>query len=147
MKDTTGRGDLTEMDISTALMRAGRRVLRPISGGLRYDLLIENADGTFWRVQCKTGALKDGVIVFRVRNTDGRRPNGVSYRGQVECFGVFCPQNGRAYLVPMTALTTSDSTARLRLEPSRNGQERGIRLAAEFEIRPASSPGTAGSTR
>lgn len=122
------------MEIATALMRAGKRVLRPISSGLRYDLIIENVDGTFDRVQCKTGVLKDGFVVFRIRNTDGRRPNGVSYRGQVEFFAVFCPQNRRAYLVPMTALTTSDSTARLRLSPARNGQRRGIRLAQEYEI-------------
>ena len=134
LKDTTGRGDLTEMEIAAALMRAGRRVLRPISAGLRYDLLIENLDGTFERVQCKTGILKEGVIVFRIRNTDGRRPNGVSYRGQVESFGVFCPQNRRAYLVPIAALATSDSTARLRLSAARNGQRRGIRLAQDYEI-------------
>jgi hypothetical protein len=134
MKDTTGRGDLTEIEIVAALMRKGRRVLRPISDGLRYDVLIDNGDGTFARVQCKTGQLRDGVIVFRIRNTDGRRPNGVSYRGQVESFGVFCPQNGRTYLVPMSALTACDSTARLRLQPAKNGQRSGIRLAADFEI-------------
>jgi hypothetical protein len=134
VKDTTGRGDITEIQVAAALMRTGRRVLRPISSGLRYDLLIDNADGTFARVQCKTGQMKDGFIVFRVRNSDARRPNGVSYRGQIECFGVFCPQNGRAYLVPMAALATSDSTARLRLLPARNGQRAGVRFANEFEI-------------
>jgi hypothetical protein len=134
VRDTTGRGDVTEIQVAAALMRAGRRVLRPISGGLRYDLLIENIDGSFWRVQCKTGQLKDGYVVFRLRNADARRPNGVSYRGQVECFGVFCPDNGRTYLIPMTALTTSDSTARLRLRPAKNGQRSGVRFAAEFEI-------------
>ena len=134
VKDTTGRGDLTEIHVTAALMRAGRRVLRPISGGLRYDLLVDNVDGTYWRVQCKTGLLKDGYITFRLRNSDARRPNGVSYRGQIECFGVFCPENGRTYLVPMTAVASSDSTARLRLRPARNGQRVGVRLASEFEV-------------
>ena len=134
MKDTTGRGDVSEIQVAAALMRAGQRVLRPISGGLRYDLLIDNGDGTFSRVQCKTGLMKDGFIVFRLRNCDARRPNGVSYRGQIESFGVFCPENGRTYLVPMSALTTSDSTARLRLRPTRNGQRTGVRLADEFDI-------------
>lgn len=95
--DTTGRGDITEIHVAAALMRTGRRVLRPISNGLRYDLLIDNGDGTFWRVQCKTGLLKDGYIVFRARNFDARRPNGVSYRGQIESFGVFCPEIGRTF--------------------------------------------------
>ena len=134
MNDTTGRGDVAEIQVIAALMRAGRRVLRPISNGLRYDVLIDNGDGTYGRVQCKTGSMKDGFIVFRTRNYDGRRPNGVSYRGQIESFGVFCPDNGRSYLVPMTALARSDSTARLRVSPARNGQRVGVRLAEDFEI-------------
>jgi hypothetical protein len=146
-KDTTGRGDITEIQVAAALMRSGRRVLRPISAGLRYDLLIDNEDGTYARVQCKTGVMKDGYIVFRVRNSDARRPNGVSYRGQIESFGVFCPDNGSSYLVPMSALTTSDSTARLRVLPPRNGQRSGIRPADAFEIRAATPRGSAGSTR
>ena len=147
MRDTTGRGDISEIQVAAALMRAGQRVFRPISGGLRYDLLIDNADGTFSRVQCKTGLMKDGFIVFRVRNCDARRPIGVSYWGQIESFGVFCPQNGRTYLVPMAALTTSDSTARLRLRPTRNGQRTGVRLADEFDISDASlSPRTSAAS-
>jgi len=34
----------------------------------------------------------------------------------------------------MAALETSDSTARLRLLPARNGQRAGVRFADEFEI-------------
>ena len=127
MKYPTGRGDITEIHVAAALMRAGRTVLRPISAGLRYDLLIDHVDG-------KTGRLKDGFLTCRVRSFDARRPNGVSYRGQIESFGVFCPDSGRTYLVPMTALTASDSTARLRVRPARNGQRTGIRLAEDFEI-------------
>jgi len=128
------QGDITETQVAAALVLRGMKVLRPLSSATRYDLLIDNADGTFWRIQCKTGLLKDGYIVFRVRSFDARRPKGVSYRGQIECFGVFCPQNSRTYLVPMGALAASDSTARLRLRSARNGQRIGVRLADEFEI-------------
>lgn len=113
-------------------------MLRPIAAGLRYDLLIDNVDGTFARVHCKTGILKDGFITFRVRSFDARRPNGVSYRGQIECFGVFCPQIGRTYLVPMAALTALDSTARLRLRPARmgNGSASGWRRSSSCSVIP-----------
>lgn len=141
MRDTTGRGDLSEYEIATALMRAGRRVLRPMSTGLRYDLAIDNGDGTITRVQCKTGILKGGAIIFRVANADARRPNGVPYVGQIEAFGVFCPQIGRAYLVPMKEVRARASTARLRLEPPRNGQKRLISNAAQFELRARDTAG------
>lgn len=41
-RDTTGRGDISEMEIATALMRAGHKVPRPISTGFRYDLVIDH---------------------------------------------------------------------------------------------------------
>jgi len=135
MKDTTSIGDLSEFEIATALMRTGRRVLRPLSAGLRYDLAIDNGDGTFVRVQCKTGILRNGFITFRVCNADARRPKGVPYRGQIEAFGVYCPQNSAAYLIPIDAVGANISTARLRLDATRNGQQRGIRLAEGFKIR------------
>jgi hypothetical protein len=115
VKDTTGRGDLSEFEIATALMRAGKRVLRPLSAGLRYDLAIDGGDGTVIRVQCKTGVLRNGVITFRVCNADARRPDGVPYKGQ--------------------AVVTNSSTAKLRLQPAQNGQQRRVRLAETFEIR------------
>ena len=134
-KNTTGRGELTEFELITLMMRQGRMVLRPLSTGLRYDFLLDNGDGTFDRVQCKTGILRDGVIEFRVANTDVRRPNGVSYRGQIETFAVYCPQNRRGYLVPLSAVEDTNGIARLRLSPSKNGQTKRIRYAEPFEIR------------
>ena len=134
MRDTTSIGDLTEFEVLTALMRTRRRLLRPVSAGLRYDLAIDNGDGTVMRVQCKTGLLRNGFISFRVCNADARRPQGVPYNGQIEAFGVYCPQNGRSYLIPIEAIGANVSTARLRVEATRNGQHRRIRLAASFEI-------------
>jgi len=134
MKDTTSVGDLTEFEVATALMRTRKRVLRPLSTGLRYDLAIDNGDGTIVRVQCKTGLLRNGFISFRVCNADARRPQGIPYQGQIEAFGVHCPQNRRTYLVPIDAVGANISTARLRLDATRNGQHRGIRLAESFQI-------------
>jgi len=134
MKDTTSIGDLSEFEVATALMRTRKRVLRPLSAGLRYDLAIDNGDGTVVRVQCKTGILRNGFITFRVCNADARRPQGIPYRGQIEAFGVYCPQNGRAYLIPIDAVGANTSTARLRVDATRNGQHRGIRLADSFQI-------------
>ena len=114
-------------------------MLRPLSAGLRYDLAIDNGDGTIRRVQCKTGILRDGVILFRTYNADGRRPRGVVYRGQIEAFGVYCPQTKAAYLIPIGALDTS-STARLRVDDARNGQVRRIKYASSFQIGGARLP-------
>ncbi len=56
------------------------------------------------------------------------------YHGEVEAFGVHCPEVGRSYLVPMTDLNRLRNIACLRLTPTRNGQAKGIRDAAHYEI-------------
>lgn len=134
-KDTTGRGDITELEVALALMRSGRTVLRPISTGLRYDLAIDEGNGAVTRVQCKTGRLRGGVIVFRLAMFDARRPNGAPYHGEIEAFGVHCPEVGRSFLVPMSDLGMMRNLACLRVKPARNGQIKGIRDAARYEIR------------
>ncbi len=134
MRDTTSRGDLTELEVATALMRAGRRVLRPLSNSSRYDLLVDNEDGTFLRIQCKTGILHEGRIVFRVYSISGHNTRAVPYHGQADAFGVYCPQTHGTYLVPMEAIAPCRTMVSLRVDPSRNGQMRGIRSANDFII-------------
>ena len=51
-------GQQTESAIITKLLEGRYNVLIPYLGeNLRYDLVIEDADGKFWRIQCKTGKL------------------------------------------------------------------------------------------
>ena len=133
LRNTTALGDRSELEVAAALTRSGRTALRPLSAGLRYDLAVDNNDGTIRRIQCNTGILKSGAVYFRAYNADGRRPNGVPYRGQVEAFGVFCPQTGCVYVVPLAALA-SVSTARLRIGAARNGQVKGVLFAQDFVL-------------
>ncbi len=133
-RDTSSRGDLSEIEIVAALMRAGRRVLRPLSSASRYDLVIDNRDGTFVRVQCKTGALRNGSIVFRVYSVSGHRTIGEPYQTEVDAFGVYCPATGAAYLVPIDVVARRTGSVCLRITPARNGQSRGIRHAGAFLI-------------
>jgi hypothetical protein len=50
--------------VVAALVAVGKHVLLPFGDNLRYDLAYEEEDGSFVRVQCKTGRLVDGVILF-----------------------------------------------------------------------------------
>lgn len=134
MKDTTSRGDLAEWEVAAALIRDGRKLLRPMSSASRYDLAIDN-DGSFIRIQCKTGILREGRIEFRLYSMSGHRgTRGKTYEGQIDAFGVYCPQTRRAYLVPISELSGHSGSACLRISPARNGQVNGIRLARDFVI-------------
>lgn len=56
-----------------------------------------------------------------------RRP----YFGLAHIFGVYFPPTRSIYLVP---LDVAGYHGWLRLEPTRNNQQKGIRFAADFEI-------------
>jgi hypothetical protein len=116
-----------------ALLKRGKKVLTPFGDNARYDLVVEE-DGRFTRIQCKTGKLSRGAIVFSVASSQyhrgGKRRD---YRGQVDAFGVFCPDNEKVYIISIDNLPLVRE-AKLRLTPPGNSQSKGIRWAADFEI-------------
>ncbi len=129
-------GDRTTLAVMLVLREAGFGVLTPFGENTRYDLAIDNGCKIF-RVQCKTGRIRQGAVRFAVcscyghhlRAKDARR----DYQGQVDYFGVYCPDNIAVYLVPIADLSVRVQAA-LRVEPARNGQRNKIRLASEYEI-------------
>ena len=148
MRDTTRKGDLTELEVAMALMRAGRKVLRPMSTGLRYDLVVDDGRGRFLRVQCKTGILRDGAVQFRLYSINASHGfTRRTYDGEVDAFGVYCPQTRRCYLVPMDAILPNSACASLRVAAPRNGQASRVRHADSFVIGALGRDRAAGPTR
>ena len=135
-RDTSRTGDLTELEVALALTRAGYRVLRPLSAASRYDLAIDNEDGTLIRIQCKTGVLRDGRIVFRVYSVSGHRSISKPYHGQIDAFGVYCQSTGAAYLVPLAVVPAHRVMVCLRVSPAKNGQRVGTHMADDFVVAP-----------
>jgi len=133
MRDTTRLGDLAELEVTVALIRAGKRLLKPISAGCRYDLAIDDGGGRITRLQCKSGVLRSGRVTIRTSSMTATSP-GRTYRSDVDAFGVFCEQTNESYLVPMTAVQACGTMASLRVVPSRNGQRQGVRRASDFRI-------------
>jgi len=134
MRNTTAQGDITEWQVAAALVRQGKKLLRPLSSAMRYDLLIDQEDGTFMRVQCKTGILRKGCVVFRLYSVSGHDTRSKRYVGQVDAYGVFCPGTSLIYLIPVAALGHCGTVASIRVSPTLNGQRLGVRHARSFEV-------------
>src|SRR5438270_12022075 len=64
-RHTDKTGDISEAAIITRLLQSGYIVLTPYGKNHRYDLIIEDADGQFWRIQCKTGWLDEEQTVIK----------------------------------------------------------------------------------
>jgi len=128
---SSNRGNETEAVVLSALVRRNYEVLIPFGEGQPYDLVVDLAGREFLRVQCKTAWPSRGCLIFNCRSTDhGRGPQ--SYLGLADIFAVYFPPRQTVYLVPIDGVAAFEG--RLRLEPTRNNQRRGIRFAAEFEI-------------
>jgi hypothetical protein len=63
MRDTSGIGETSRLQLIAALARKGKQMLLPVGDHLRYDLVIDD-EGKILRVQCKTGRLMNGAVRF-----------------------------------------------------------------------------------
>jgi PD-(D/E)XK endonuclease len=129
-------GDRSTLAIILALHARGCTTFLPFGENTRADLIADYGD-RLARIQCKTGRLLNGAVEFRTASTYLHHPNPKlrtrSYHGQIDEFGVFCPESGSVYVVPIADLPNR-TMAMLRVEPPRNHQVQGIRLAATYEI-------------
>jgi hypothetical protein len=126
-------GQRSEAAVLAAFVKHGYRVLTPFGVNQRYDFVLDQ-DDRFLRVQCKTGRLRDGVILFGSASTrvNTRRTFRRTYAGEIDPFAVYCPDLGRVYVVPFEEAAKTD--ARLRVDPAVNNQVRRIRWAADYEL-------------
>jgi hypothetical protein len=130
-------GERSEAIIMAKLLEIGYHILTPFGDNLRYDLVIEDADGQFWRIQCKTGWMdrEKSVIKFATAssyNHTMRNKGWKNYRGQCEYFAVYCPENKGTYLVPVDQVGMTQAI--LRLTPTINKQEKDVRWAKDYVL-------------
>jgi PD-(D/E)XK endonuclease len=129
-------GDRSTMAIIFAFRLQGWNVLIPFGENTRYDLVVERGN-QLRRVQCKTGRLRNGAVVFRTCSSYAHHPNPKilrrDYYGQIDEFAVFCPETQAVYAIAIEDVPTKEQ-ARLRVTAPANNQVKGIRLAAAYEI-------------
>ena len=129
-------GDRTTLAVMLALHDAGYRVSVPFGENTRYDLIVDDG-AALGRVQCKSGRLYRGAVEFAVCSSYAHhrqpRERRRDYIGQVDAFAVYCRQTGGVYLIPIEDLPVR-RLARLRHEPARNGQRKGVRDAATYRV-------------
>ena len=129
-------GDGSLLAIMAAFRAEGLALYVPFGENTRSDLIIEAGD-RLARVQCKTGRLRRGAVVFRACSSYGHHRNPLTarrdYHGQVDAFAVYCPETAGVYLVPIGDLPVRVEGT-LRVDPPRNGQRKRIRFAADYEV-------------
>jgi hypothetical protein len=146
MEHTKFKGDRSTLAIMLGLQASGYMVSVPFGENTRYDLIADDGKRLL-RIQCKTGRLRNGVVLFATCSFYGHHPNpkliARDYHGDVDAFAVYCMQIGGVYLVPISELPNR-RVAALRIAPPLNNQYQKVRFACDFEIAQVDLVATAG---
>jgi hypothetical protein len=129
-------GDRTTIAVMLALEHAGYALSVPFGENTRYDSVIDDGS-TLSRVQCKTGRLRSGAVIFPTCSSYAHHRSSEfstrDYIGEIDYFAVYCAATSGVYLVPITDAAMRRSAA-LRIDAPRNSQRRKIRFAADYRI-------------
>ncbi len=127
------KGGLAELKIATAAANLGIGVLRPMTEGLRYDLVFD-VSGQLLRVQCKWASRTNDVVSIRLR-TSRHTPSGYVRTcygaNEIEGFAAYCHELDRCFFLPIAEFG-GRSQVHLRLSPARNGQLLGVKMADDY---------------
>ncbi|HLL78160.1 MAG TPA: group I intron-associated PD-(D/E)XK endonuclease [Ktedonobacteraceae bacterium] len=140
------KGNISETTVLQRLVAGGYVVLIPYGGSERYDFVIEDGDGNFWRIQVKTGwkHATNGAVQFWLYSvnptlTKGKgNPRKLYTQRDCDYFAVYYPENGKVYLVPLSAFREGQTMGYLRLSvPMKRGfnsHKTDILMAEDYEI-------------
>jgi len=133
---TDQKGAIAEFEITAAAIRLGIGVYKPVSDGLRSDLIFE-CDRKLLRIQCKWAPRRGNVVVVRCRSCR-RTSEGIRHRAytadEVDAIATYCAELDTCYFAPADRFD-GHLELYLRLEPSRNNQQVGVNWAKEFEFK------------
>src|ERR1041384_337159 len=135
---TREKGNLTEAKILAALVTAGYLVSVPFGEGHKYDFIIDDSV-SLRRVQCKTGRVKNGALLFNSYSQSGNGATKQGYHGLADLFAVLNPENGEVYLVPVEKVGTTGVA--LSLLPTLNRQVKNVHWAVDYLLTPLGSVG------
>lgn len=131
--ETREKGNLSEARILAAFVAAGYLVSVPFGAGHKYDFVVD-VSTDLYRVQCKTGRVKNGVLLFNAYSQSGNGSVKMSYRGLADLFAVLNPDDDKVYLIPVSEVGVT--IVSLRLAPTLNKQAQGVRWAEFYLLKP-----------
>lgn len=137
--DKAQKGLATQLAVALKLVEKGYEVLQPFGDYLRYDLACyisqdNERETCLIRIQCKTARLSEdqSYMNFNTSNMTGGRKARRGYREDVEFFGVYSPDTGKVYLIPVDVVPEGQAT--LRLQKPKNNQEKKVIWAKDYEL-------------
>ena len=130
---TDQKGAIAESAIVHAAIKLGIGVLKPLTDGHRYDLILD-LEPDLVRVQCKWASCHGDVVIVRAyscrRSRDGLLKRAYS-ADEIDAIAAYCLALDRCFYFPMDWMRAR-TTIQLRLQPARNNQRAMINWADDF---------------
>lgn len=131
--NTKATGERSEAAILARLLSLGYSVSIPFGNNQRYDMIVDSGSDLL-RIQCKTGRLYGGCIVFATSSKNGFTNVRRHYRDDIDAFLVYNAILDRVYCIPIAAALPA-SEMRLRIEPLKSMAPKStVRWAKDFEF-------------
>lgn len=135
MARTIAKGNLGVAKILADLVEKGMNVSVPISEDSRYDLIADSGEKLL-RVQCKYVESDGAVICVRpwsVTHVSFEATKRYKYTAEdIDLLAVYDVTTDTCFYIPAEELGEGKRELRLRIAPTRNGQEKGVRWAKEY---------------
>ena len=133
--DNNWKGAVAETGVIHVATKLGMTVLRPLSDGRRYDLVLDTGSQPL-RAQCKWASRKGDVVVVRMR-TSRCTPAGcrrTTYEAfEIDGIAAYCHDLETCYWLPISEFA-GQGFVHLRLSPARNNQRQLVKWAAQYEF-------------
>lgn len=131
------KGGIAELAIALKATSLGIGVSRPMTEGLRYDLIFDWQYG-LQKVQCKWACQVDGAIIIRPfscrRTAAGQVVRRYSCH-DVDVIAAYCLSLDEVWVIPIADIGERRHI-HLRLTPARNNQHAGVTLAETYRLGP-----------
>ena len=131
MHHTNQQGDIGVAKVIADLLANGERLLQPIDSTCPYDLAIDKG-GKLTRVQVKYRTVNNGVLQVQLRRASVCYGKPKYRRNEeVDLIAIYSPTTDACYYIPVEELDGKGAIS-LRVEPAKNGQRSGIKLADDY---------------
>jgi PD-(D/E)XK nuclease superfamily protein len=129
------KGAIAEAVIAAEAIKLGIDVYRAVSEHGRFDMIFA-IGARILRVQCKWAVRRNHVVSVRLQ-TCRRTAAGMFHRSytekEIDAVAAYCSELETCYLLP-ASLVAGRREISLRLQPTKNNQETGVKWAKQYEF-------------
>lgn len=132
--NSNAKGTAAELAVAADLATRGFTVCLPFGVVPRWDLIFTRDGTSFERVEVKYVTPRKGVLAvkcYSLSNVTGKQVESRPYsQDDVDWIAAYNSETNECFYIPSSELV--DGKLSLRIEPTKNNQQQGVRWASEY---------------